>query len=81
MGPACALIGASYTGCNRNATFALVDFNSIHLICLHSFHFIFKQISISTALNGAVYSGFMVSTCLIVPLDLFVAENVSDICR
>jgi len=24
MGPACALIGASYTGCNRNATFALI---------------------------------------------------------
>jgi len=41
MGPACALIGASYTGCNRNATFALI--------------------SISTALNGAVYSGFMVN--------------------
>jgi len=24
MGPACALIGASYTGCNRTATFALI---------------------------------------------------------
>lgn len=64
MTPACALIGASFTGCDKWATVALVQYTTFlfkHLR-INCNLFLIIKITVATGFNGAIYSGFIVIT-------------------